>query len=135
MDIEQSVQQLLKQKQVVIERFYDIFLNRHPEVRPYFENVNLNHQATLLTMALIMVESHYSQSYPATTHYLHVLGHRHHQNGIKPEHFAKFRDCLLETLAEFHGDDWTTDLAHQWRQAVEKSVSTMLEGYERAYTY
>ena len=135
MDIAQSAQQLLKQKQVVIQKFYDIFLGRYPEVRPYFENVNLRHQATLLTMALIMVESHYSQSYPAITHYLHVLGHRHHQNGVKPEHFAKFRDCLLETLAEFHGEDWSAALAAQWQEAIDKAAGTMLEGYERPYTY
>jgi hemoglobin-like flavoprotein len=86
-------------------------------------------------MALIVVESHFTHSYPATTHYLHVLGHRHHQSGIPPEHFPKFRDCLLETLAEFHAESWSPDLAAAWRAAIDLAAGTMLEGYERAYTY
>lgn len=135
MTIFQSVEELLRHKQIVVELFYDRFLNRYPEVRPYFQEVNLEHQATLLTMALIAVEAHYTHSYPATTHYLHVLGHRHHERGIPPEHFPKFRDCLLETLGEFHAERWTAELARQWREAIDCAAATMLEGYQRDYTY
>ena len=135
MDITGSVQTILGRKEIVIRRFYDLFLNRHPEAQPYFEGVNLEHQATLLTMALIMIESHYSHEYPATEHYLKVLGHRHHHDAIPPELFPKFRDCLIETLSEVHGEEWDDVLAGHWRAAIDKATSTMLEGYKRPYTF
>lgn len=135
MTIEDSVESLLRQKQVVIEGFYKRLLSQHQEVRPFFEAVNLSHQATLLTMALIVVESHYSHDYAATRHYLHVLGHRHKVMGINPAHFELFRDCLLQTLSEFHEADWSPELADAWKAAMNKTVETMLEGYQRDYTY
>lgn len=135
MDIAGSVQTILSRKDVAIRRFYDLFLNRHPEARPYFDGVNLEHQATLLTMALIMVEAHYSHAYPATEHYLKVLGHRHHNDGIPQELFPKFRDCLIETLAEVHGEEWDDILARHWREAIDKATATMFEGYQRPYTF
>ena len=135
MTIDESIESLLQQKQIIIEGFYARLLRQHQEVRPFFEAVNLSHQSTLLTMALIVVESHYSHGYAATRHYLHVLGHRHKLMGVKPAQFEGFRDCLLETLAEFLGTDWSNSLADAWAAALNKSVETMLEGYERDYTY
>jgi hemoglobin-like flavoprotein len=135
MTISQSIEELLRHKQIIIELFYERLLTQHADFRPFFKGVNLQHQATLLTMALIVVESHYTHAYPATAHYLHVLGHRHHQNGIPPELFPKFRDCLLEILAEFHAENWTSELATGWREAIDRAAATMLEGYRQAYTY
>lgn len=131
MDIAISVQTILVFKEIVIRRFYDLFLNAHPDARPYFEGIDLEQQATKLTMALIFVEGFYSHSYPATEHYLQMLGRRHYSAGIPPELFGKFRDCLIETLAEVHGDEWDESLATQWQEAIDKATAAMLKGYER----
>jgi hemoglobin-like flavoprotein len=89
----------------------------------------------MLTMALVTVEHHFAHSYPATEHYLHVLGHRHHQWGIPRSLFPAFGKCLLETLAEIHGADWEPQLETQWREAYERTAETMLEGYDKPYIY
>ena len=135
MRIAESVQRILSQKEPVVERFYELFLNRHQDARNYFADVDMRRQSILLTMALITIESHCSHSYPATEHYLKVLGHRHHEMGVEPGLYPKFRDCLIEALDNFHGDDWDEGLAMQWREAIEKATATMLEGYERDYIY
>ena len=135
MQLDASLQQILSQKDLVAEHFYELFLDRHADVRRLFAAVDMKHQSVMLTMALMMVEAHYSHSYPATEHYLKVLGHRHHQMGVKPELYVKFRDCLLAALEVFHADDWDQHLAGQWRKAIEKATATMLEGYERDYIY
>lgn len=134
-DIAESAQQLLNQKERVIPGFYERLFRRDPAIRRYFTNVNLHQQATLLTMALITVESHYTNSCPATDHYLNVLGYRHHLDGIDRADFTTFRDCLLETLAEFHQDDWSPQLAGQWRAALDRAIETMLLGYDREFVY
>ena len=135
MQIDESLQRILSQKDLVIERFYERFLEGNADVRKHFAAVDMKQQSVMLTMALIMVESHYSYSYPATEHYLKVLGDRHHEMGVKPELYPKFRDCLLQAIEQFHADDWNEHLAAQWRDALDQATNTMLKGYKRAYIY
>jgi len=135
MAIEQSIQRLLAEKSTIVRLFYDRFPAEHADVRDYFVDVDLEQQAVVLTMALVMVESYFSHAYPATRHYLKVLGHRHHERQIPPELYPKFCECLLKTLAEFHGNDWDTELSIEWRDALEMASKAMLDGYRRPYVY
>jgi hemoglobin-like flavoprotein len=86
-------------------------------------------------MALVMVENYFSHAYPATRHYLNVLGHRHHLRRIPADLYPKFCDCLLKTLAEFHGCDWDAGLFTEWSEALKMASKTMLEGYRHPYIY
>jgi hemoglobin-like flavoprotein len=135
MDIEQSIHELLAQKDTVIRLFYDRFLAQYPEVSEYFAGIDLDQQAITLTMALVTVENYFSHAYPATRHYLRVLGHRHHLRRIPADLYPKFCDCLLKTLQEFHGNDWGVELSTQWCDALEIASRTMLEGYRKPYIY
>lgn len=135
MQISDSIQFLLSHKEKVIETFYHRFLDRNPAARVFFDGVNVSHQATMLTMALLTVECHFSNAYPATAHYLRVLGNRHNDWGIPRDMYPAFRDCLLETLGEFHGKLWDAELSGAWRAALDQSIAVMLEGYEHEYIY
>lgn len=135
MIIEASIQQLLSQKDTVVRLFYDRLLAQYPEVREYFAGIDVEQQAIALTIALVMVENLFSHAYPATRHYLKVLGHRHHLRGIRADLYPRFCNCLLETLAEFHGNDWDAELSTEWRDALEMASKTMLEGYRKPYVY
>ena len=135
MDIAESVQALLNSHERVVEEFYGRFLDRHPDLRHHFESRDLSIQASIVTMALVSVEGYYSSQLPATKHYLRVLGHRHFHNGIRREDFPKFRDVLLETLKDFHAQDWDDKLHHQWHLAIDEAVEVMLEGYTKTYTF
>jgi hemoglobin-like flavoprotein len=134
-DITDSTQAILNSHERVVEGFYERLLLSYPELRHHFQNRDLAMQASMVTMGLVSVEAYYTNKFPATEHYLRVLGHRHFHNGIRREDFPKFRDALLETLSVFHGDDWNDVLRQQWFDAIELSVSVMLEGYQRSYTY
>ena len=134
MNIQQSLHHILEQKEKVADLFYIVFLERYPEVRTYFRGVDLQPQAVLLTMALMVIERHYSGSYPATEMYLKYLGTKHHDRGIPPELFAKFRDAMLSTLERFHSKDWNALLAQQWGAAINRAATTMFQGYRHHYT-
>lgn len=135
MKIADSVQALLNSRDQVVRGFYDRFLDRHAELRHHFEQRDLELQASIVTMALVSVEAYYSHRFPATEHYLKVLGHRHYHNGIRREDFPKFRDVLLETLRDFHGEQWSDELAQEWFDAINLAVDVMLEGYSKRFTY
>lgn len=135
MNISESVEALLSSKDRVVERFYERFLSTYPELSHHFENGDLKVQASKVTMALVSVEANFTQRFPATEHYLKVLGHRHYHNGVRPEDFPKFRDVLIEILAEFLGDDWSDQLQDEWQAALNLAIATMLEGYEQTYIF
>lgn len=129
MDVRTSVAEVLNREETVTKLFYERFLSRYPDVKQVFENVDLGRQALLLSMALPVIQLHYDHDYPTTRDYLEMLGYKHKERGVPEELYPDFRDCLLDTLEQFHGEDWTEDLEQQWSDAIEKASDAMLAGY------
>jgi hemoglobin-like flavoprotein len=134
MDIQDSLRVILERKECISDLFYKVFLDEFPEVRHHFEGVTMQYQAVSLTMALMVIETHYAHSFGATEMYLKYLGSKHHARKIEPESYPKFRVALLTALEQFHNKDWNPDLARQWDEAMEKAIQTMSEGYKQHYT-
>ena len=129
MTLEESLQRVLADKEPLIRRFYDRFLAEQPQARRLFVDVDLEKQALMLTMALIVVEAYSRDSYPAVEHYLHVLGDRHREAGIPRDLFAPFRDCLVDTIRQSQIENWDEELGTAWREALSRATQTMFQGY------
>lgn len=129
MDIHQSIDEILESHEVLGEVFYRIFWQRCPEVQKYFAGVDMQRQAGVLSVALLLVEQFDTYGYPAVARYLRDLGRRHQQRRIPPALYLAFRDALLAALAEHHGADWSEQLERQWRQAIDRAASVMQTGY------
>ena len=134
MSIDESLEMILKQKDVAADLFYVVFLDSFPEVLQYFTGVNLRRQAVLLTRALVEVKNYFTGDYAATGLYLQYLGTRHHERGIPQDLYPKFRVALLQTLERLHGNDWSQELADQWQQAIDKATEEMFKGYSQHIT-
>ena len=132
MNIHESINRILESESLIGETFYDVFLNDYPEVQQFFSGVNMQRQAVLLTMALLVMEQYHSSSYPTMARYLADLGTRHEEWGIPPETYPLFRSALLEALKRFHGEDWNEELALRWDIAIEHTTKQMLAGYGNA---
>ena len=130
MDIHHSISLILDSEEVIVgNAFYDVFLTRYPQVQKYFEGVNMQQQAVLLTIAMMVIEQYHSAEYPATAKYLKELGAKHREWGIPTETYPYFREALLEALRRFHGDEWDDQLAIQWDTAIDLTTRQMLKGY------
>jgi hemoglobin-like flavoprotein len=129
MTIHDSLQKILADRDTLATLFYQNLFQRHPEFRPYFKDVNMRHQAVLLTMSLMVIERHFNKELSSTALYLKYLGHKHHIQAIPEDAYPKWIDSLLETLGQFHGPAWDQEAAGLWRQALERGVRVMLEGY------
>jgi hemoglobin-like flavoprotein len=134
MKIAESLEKVLNSKEIIGKSFYETFFANCPEVKPYFEGVNLQRQAVLVTMALIVIEQYYSNPYLATEKYVHYLGTKHHDRQIPKRLYVKWAESMLETLARFHGDEWSESLAGEWEQAICKVRDAMFQGYEEHFT-
>jgi hemoglobin-like flavoprotein len=130
MNIQESIHCILERRDCFADLFYIVFLDEYPQVRQHFLDIDLKHQAVLLTMALMVIERHYSAQYPATRMYLKYLGAKHQKRGISADLYPSFRDALLATLERFHSSNWDTNLANEWSGAIDEGIATMLEAYE-----
>lgn len=129
MDIRDSVHEILMRSDALADLFYLVFLDKYPEVQQHFRGVDMKRQNLLLTMALIVVERHAQHRYPSTAAYLHLLGQQHRWRGVPRDLYPKWRDAMLGTLERFHGPRWDTELAAQWRAALDSSIEAMLLAY------
>lgn len=129
MKIDESIQVILTREKVVADLFYLTFLDRYPTVQHFFVNVDMQQQNVLLTMGLFIAEQYYRFQYPAMKHYLQLLGHKHYLRKVPAEMYADWRDCLVETLRQFHGSAWTTGLEAEWNAAIDLASQIMLQGY------
>ena len=134
MDMHDSLQRILVSKQVIGDLFYEALFARHPEIRPFFEGIDLRRQAVLLTMELSVIESHHRLRSPAVRLYLQYLGTKHHHRGIPSELYGPFRDTMLEVLQQFLEKDWTEELAKEWKIAIDEASAVMFEGYAKQFT-
>ncbi len=57
------------------------------------------------------------------------LGKRHQDYSVKPEHYPKMCDALIDAMAMISADDWNEEMAHDWRQTFELMVHHMLRAY------
>lgn len=134
--IEQSLDEILRcPKQELGRNFYARLFAACPEARPFFEKIELRVQANILVNSLHVIVSHDVYGYPAAHQFLMLTGARHHERGIPPELFPVFRDCLLQTIAEFYGDRWTESLSTEWRRALDTASAVMLQGYRLTPAY
>lgn len=111
------------------ELFYPKFLSICPAAAAFFDGSNMQMQAHILVNSLQVVVALAEHNYPAAKSYLKILGHRHFQRHIPPEIYVPFRDSMLATLQEFHGDAWDGDLEHDWRRAFDAATEAMMQGY------
>jgi len=129
MTIDESIQVILTHEKIVADLFYLTFLDHYPAVQQFFVNVDMQQQNVLLTMGLFIAEQYFRFQYPTMKHYLQLLGHKHYLRKVPFEMYADWRDCLVETLRQFHGTAWTFDLEIEWTAAIDLASRIMLQGY------
>ncbi len=133
MEIRDSIDAVLDSKEDLGKVFYDTFINQYPEVQEYFADTDMKRQSALLTTALIIVERYYSSPNPAVEQYLQFLGTKHYDKKIPKELYAQWSLAMLQTLSQFHGDEWDEGLAAQWREAIQVATELMFDGYDTRY--
>jgi hemoglobin-like flavoprotein len=130
MDIHESLHAILaSERGSVGAKFYERFLSECPEAEPLFREVDLQMQAHMLTNSLQIVVAMATHRYPAAMAYLQVLGHRHQVRQIPPELLPRFAKSMVETLRDYHGAAWSSELETEWRHAFEIAVQRMRTGY------
>ena len=133
MELRESIQLTQAAKPIFAKSFYAKLFAQHPELQKHFQGTTIEHQAVILTMQLSVLEAFYVNHAHAAESYLQLLGTKHSDRGIPEDAYPCFRDVLLETLEEFHGEKWSEDLEKQWHNALDRAVEKMLDGYRERF--
>jgi hemoglobin-like flavoprotein len=129
MNLRESVDCILRHESAALDGFYAHFFERHPQYQTLFQGKSLAAQTAMLTMALAAVQQT-PELRQAAVMYLRVLGARHQAVGVPRDAYPDFSESLIETIARFHGADWTDDLAEQWRAALDRASHIMTQAYD-----
>jgi hemoglobin-like flavoprotein len=125
--LQTSFQAIAPRDEEFVAAFYERLFTRFPQTRAFFASTNMKEQRKKLLGALILVIQNLRKP-EVLTSALQSLGQRHVKYGVRPEHYPIVGTILLETFADFLGDDWTPAYHDAWAQAYEAICSIMLEG-------
>ena len=114
----------------VTPRFYEILFSRYPQAKPLFGRNGTN-QAEMLQQALVAVVEHLEDA-SWLTQTLEAMGAKHLDYGVRDDMYPWVGECLLATLAEIAGDDWSPALASAWGDAYGAIAGLMLQGAHKA---
>jgi hemoglobin-like flavoprotein len=108
--------------------FYsDLFL-RHPETRDLFP-VSMTVMRDRFLHALATVVSQVDDL-DTLREYLRELGRDHRKFGTLAEHYPAVGVSLLATLAHFSAENWTAELAADWKAAYDLVAEIMISAAE-----
>lgn len=131
MNLEASLKKVMESEDQFGDLFYQTFFERYPEARQYFDGVDMERQALVLTMSIKLMGDYHAKGYPAIRQYLKYIGTRHSTRGVPRSVYGQWCDALLAALSQFHGNDWSDALAENWREVVEATSKVMFDGYDQ----
>jgi hemoglobin-like flavoprotein len=117
----------LERQPEITARFYAIFFERYPQVRPMFSRHDPRRQQEMLAQALVLVVEHVDDA-AWLENVLRPLGAKHVSYGVRPEMYAWVGECLLAALAEALGKEWDDATAATWTAAYGAIASIMQAG-------
>jgi hemoglobin-like flavoprotein len=106
------------------KRFYEILFTRYPQVKPMFSRNSPRQQEHMLAAALVAVVDHLEDS-PWLVQTLEGLGRKHAEYGVERAMYEWVGECLIATLQEVAGNDWSREMEQAWLEAYGTIVSLM----------
>jgi hemoglobin-like flavoprotein len=110
--------------------FYDRLFSVAPGVRPLFADDMSEQKLKLMEMLGVVVSG--LEHLDAIVPEVQGLGRRHAGYGAQPEHYDVVGECLLWTLAQGLGDDYTPEVKDAWATAYGILALAMIEAQSEA---
>lgn len=109
------------------ERFYEIFLEADPRLKPLFKNTDFKRQRDLLIHAIVMLIE-YADGKPLGEMAIRRLGELHSRRkmNVTPDLYPIWVDAMVGALAELDSE-FSPDLEQQWRNVMQKGIAVMVQ--------
>ena len=119
-----SLDLVVSRRPQLTERFYELLFERNPQTQSMFTRNSREHQAVLLQQAIAAVVKNVEDPEWLTSN-LKELGARHVECGVTQEMYGWVGECLIATLQEAAGDDWSAEIEKAWVDAYG-AIATLM---------
>lgn len=128
-EVEESFERCLL-KGDVVERFYALFMDSHPDIKPRFANTNFDSQKKLLRQSIGLAILH-ARNNPVGRIGIDRLARSHSKSGlnIPPHLYAYWKKSFLQAVAEFDSE-FSQELNVGWERVLQKTIDDISAGYE-----
>jgi hemoglobin-like flavoprotein len=117
---------VITQERALAPLFYTRLFERNPAARALFP-ADMTRQHAHFNVALAILVANL-EFLGALDDPLRELGARHVAYGVSREHYAEFRDVLIDLLADCAGDLWSPRLRDDWWTALTQVIAVLLDG-------
>lgn len=126
-----SFQLVVERSPNVVHRFYEVLFERYPAARSLFGSKPARKQEEMLTGALVAVMEHLEDASWLKSQ-LSALGAKHVEYGVADHMYSWVGECLVATLKEVAGAEWTPPTEQAWLEALRAISALMIEGGQTA---
>lgn len=121
-NVQRSFGRALINNPKLIDRFYEIFIDSHPAIRPLFRSTDFAHQTEVLKQGL-NIAIMYAQGHPVAENSLKMLRKSHGREGmnIDPKLYKHWVESLIKAIVEAD-HRFTPDIEREWREVLQKTV-------------
>ena len=119
-----SLERLSGRESRLVERFYELFFARHPQVCELFGEHGISEREEMIRETFASVLAHL-EGEPWLADNLEAMGKSHGEYGVEGPMYDWFVDCMLDTLEEVQGDDWNSEHREAWRAELEYLTDAM----------
>lgn len=111
------------------DRFYDIFMASHREIRPMFENTDMVKQKHLLRHGLMSALMFAEDDAMARLCIDRIRdSHGRGRLNIRPDLYPHWINSIVQVVSEFDSE-YTPKLGQLWRDALTPAVERIKSGY------
>jgi hemoglobin-like flavoprotein len=121
----------IAQQHALAPLFYARLFHNHPATRALFPDDMVEQHAHFNVAIAILVGN--LDHVAALEEPLRALGERHTGYGVRKEHYAAFRDTLLEVLADCAGERWSPQLRQDWWDMLTRVITIILGSGSQDY--
>ena len=114
--------------------FYSKLFALHPELKPLFRNMDRAAQEKKLVASLAIIVENLRNPEQLTLA-LKSLGAYHHEVGTMREHYPFVGQALLDTFAQYLGNNWNSKTEQAWLDAYNLISDIMLQGAQNPQAY
>ena len=112
-----SLDRLSGREPQLVEHFYALFFERHPEVTELFGKHSLSEQEEMVRETLVSVVAYVEQE-PWLQTNLEAMGKSHSEYGVEDRMYDWMVECMLDALEGVLGADWREEYGPAWRSAL-----------------
>ena len=118
----------------IVGRFYEIFLDSHPAIKPMFANTDLENQKKLLHHGINLTIM-FAEGSPVGQGGIDRISQSHcrARMNINPDLYPHWKSSLLKAISEFD-PEFNDTLRAIWDRVLQKSIDHISASYEKEVT-